>query len=91
VVPSTLAFDGSGNVIFSALQASGLQATPGAQWPCTQPLFALSAFGKVDSAGQHLLWATWSGPSVPSGPAAVVANGNAVVAGTDFAGGAATS
>jgi uncharacterized protein (TIGR03437 family) len=38
-------------------------------------------FGKIDSAGQGLLWGTWTGPSVPIGPAAAALNGNPIVAG----------
>ncbi len=89
---ASLALDGSGNVIFSAAQAflendftKRFQATPGAQWPCPQPtpgpFGALGFFGKIDSAGQHLLWGTWAGPSVPVGPTTVDANGNALAAG----------
>jgi uncharacterized protein (TIGR03437 family) len=85
---ASLALDSSGNVIFSAVGSSGFQATPGAQWPCPQSvpgeaIFAgsLDFFGKVDPAGQHLLWGTWAGPSVPVGPVAVDAKGNALAAG----------
>jgi uncharacterized protein (TIGR03437 family) len=91
---TSLVLVGSGNVIFSAMsfQFSDLdyvnfQATPGAQWPCRQPLpepgpgADVAFFGKIDSAGQHLLWGTFSGPSVPVGPVAVAANGNAIAAG----------
>jgi uncharacterized protein (TIGR03437 family) len=89
---ATLALDSSGNVIFSAIQgfedyyfSEGFQATPGAQWPCPQPapgyLGALGFFGKIDSTGQHLLWGTWTGPSVPVGPVTVDMNGNALAAG----------
>jgi uncharacterized protein (TIGR03437 family) len=84
--PTSLALDSSGNVIFGALYQTGFQATPGAQWPCPQPKSALGFFGKIDAAGQHLLWGTWSGPSIPVGPAAVDKNGNALVVG-NFAGG----
>ena len=89
---STLALDGAGNVIFSALDGSGFHATPGTPWPCMQAVagppggFDTGFFGKIDAAGQHLLWGTWSGPSVPAGPAAVNPNGDAVVAGTDVQG-----
>jgi len=85
---TSLALDGSGNVIFSALGQIGFQATPGAQWPCLQSVpgeaffaSALGFFGKIDSAGQHLLWGTWTGPSVPVGPVTVDTNGNALAAG----------
>lgn len=87
--PSTIALDGSGNVIFSALDGSGFPATPGAPWPCAQLVagspggFAQGFFGKIDAAGQLLLWGTWNGPSVPGGPAAVNADGDAIVAGSD--------
>ena len=91
-----MTLDGSGDVIVSTLVPSGFQATPGAQWPCQQPApvlyervgFAgsipyqqIGFFGKIDAAGQHLLWGTWTGPSVPFGPAAVDNNGNAIAAG----------
>jgi len=93
---NTLALDASGNVIVSTLVPSGLQATPGAPWPCQQPAPTLykqlgsigsiayqqlGFFGKIDSAAQHLLWGTWTGPSVPYGFAAVDSNGNAIAAG----------
>jgi uncharacterized protein (TIGR03437 family) len=91
---TSLALDGSGNVIFSAasfqfinLQYVNFQATPGSQWPCQQPFPESGAggdvgfFGKIDPAGQHLLWGTFSGPSVPAGPVTVDANGNAIAAG----------
>jgi uncharacterized protein (TIGR03437 family) len=85
---TSLALDGAGNVIFSAVGQGGFQATPGAQWPCPQSVPGeafftgnLGFFGKIDSAGQHLLWGTWAGPSVPVGPATVDANGNALAAG----------
>jgi hypothetical protein len=77
--------DASGNVIFSALDATNFQATPGAEWPCQQPALGgaegIDFFGKIDPAGQHLLWGTWDGPSIPAGPAAVDKNGNAIAAG----------
>ncbi len=82
---TSLALDGSGNVVFSAANQNGFPATPGAQWPCRQSQSIFDAqgfFGKIDSAGQHLLWGTWAGPSVPVGPAAVHKNGNAVAAGS---------
>jgi uncharacterized protein (TIGR03437 family) len=78
---TSFALDPSGNVIFSG---GGFQATPGAQWPCPQPAPGAPEpvfFGRIDSAGQHVLWGTWSGPSVPIGPVAVNANGNAIAAG----------
>lgn len=89
---TSLALDNSGNVIFSAIRGfedyyftEGFQATPGAQWPCPQPapgpFGALGFFGKFDSTGQHLLWGTWTGPSVPVGPLTVDMNGNALIAG----------
>ena len=92
---ASMALDGSSNVILS--QASGVfpgvqyvnfQATPGAQWPCQQPVPGdpvgagfMGFFGEIDSAGQRLLWGTWTGPSVPIGPAAAALNGNPIVAG----------
>ncbi|MBV9769920.1 MAG: SBBP repeat-containing protein [Bryobacterales bacterium] len=83
--PISMTLDGSGNVIISATGPSGFQATPGSEWPCPQPdpsgFNELDFFGKIDPAGQHLLWGTWSGPSVPSGPAAVGKNGNVIAAG----------
>ncbi len=93
---SSLALDGSGNLIVSTLGAGNFQATPGAQWPCQQPAPVLyeslgffgsipyqqlGFFGKIDSAAQHLLWGTWTGPAVPYGFAAVDNNGNAIAAG----------
>ncbi len=85
---TSLALDQSGNVVFRASNENGFQATPGSQWPCPQQVPGLpfvsnaqNFFGKIDSVGQDLLWGTWSGPSVPIGPAAVDINGNAVVAG----------
>jgi uncharacterized protein (TIGR03437 family) len=93
---SSLALDDTGNLIVSTLAVSEFQATPGAQWPCQQPAPVLyeqlgtfgsipyqqlGFFGKIDSAAQHLLWGTWTGPSVPYGFAAVGNNGNAIVAG----------
>jgi len=85
---TSLALDGTGNVIFSAVAQRGFQATPGAQWPCPQSVFGdafftsgLGFFGKIDSAGHHLLWGTWDGPLVPIGPVAVDQNGNAIAAG----------
>jgi uncharacterized protein (TIGR03437 family) len=85
---TSLALDKSGNVIFSAIGQIGFQPTPGAQWPCPQSVPGeaffvsnLGFFGKIDSAGQHLLWGTWDGPSVPVGPAAVDTKGNAIAAG----------
>jgi uncharacterized protein (TIGR03437 family) len=88
-IPLTaLALDGSGNVIFTANNQNGFEATPGSQWPCPQQVPGLpytstaqNFFGKIDSAAQRLLWGTWSGPSVPVGPAAVDNKGNAVAAG----------
>jgi uncharacterized protein (TIGR03437 family) len=88
---TSLVLDDSGNVIFSANNQNGFHATPGAQWPCAQtgrgeppiPIarYGLGFFGKIDPAAQHLLWGTWAGPSVPIGPAAVNAEGNAIAAG----------
>jgi len=93
---SSLALDGSGNVIVSTLAAGNFQATPGAQWPCQQPVPVLyeqlgsigslpyqqlGFFGKIDAVAQHLLWGTWTGPSVPFGFAAAGNNGNAITAG----------
>ena len=59
---STLALDGAGNVIFSALDGSGFHATPGTPWPCMQAVagppggFDTGFFGKIDAAGQHHLF-----------------------------------
>jgi uncharacterized protein (TIGR03437 family) len=92
---ASLALDGSGNVVVSTFSPGSFQATPGAQWPCQQPAPTLyeslgfgslpyqqlGFFGKIDSAGQHLLWGTWTGPSVPFGSAAVDQNGDAIAAG----------
>jgi uncharacterized protein (TIGR03437 family) len=93
---SSLVLDGTGNLIVSTLAVSEFQATPGAQWPCQQPapvLYELLGFAgsisyqqlgffvKIDSAAQHLLWGTWTGPAVPYGFAAVDNNGNAIAAG----------
>lgn len=92
---ASLALDSSGNVIFSALQAfeddyftQGFQATPGAPWPCQQTAPGASPgvgpmgfFGKIDPAVQHLLWGTWTGPSVPIGIVTIDNNGNALAAG----------
>jgi uncharacterized protein (TIGR03437 family) len=84
---TALALDPSGNVIITAANfLFRFQATPGAQWPCPQPGFegdALGFLGKIDSAGQHLLWSTWPSPSVPIGLGAADANGDAVVANTE--------
>jgi len=77
---TAMALDGSGNVIFNSFpNLSAFQATPGSQWPCPQG--DSTFFGKIDAAGQHLLWGTWAGPSVPSGPVTVDKNGNAIAAG----------
>jgi uncharacterized protein (TIGR03437 family) len=85
---TALALDGSGNVIFNS--GSGFQATPGTEWPCHQSLgFSVGvqgSIGKIDSVGEHLLWATSSGPSVPFGPLAVNESGDVVVANTDLQG-----
>jgi uncharacterized protein (TIGR03437 family) len=88
---TSLALDNSGNVIVGALDSQvgsqlNFPATPGAQWPCAQPPPAsgrvgVAFFGKIDSAGQHLVWGTFDGPSVPLGPATVAADGNLIVAG----------
>ena len=92
---TSLALDSAGNVIFSlaGLDQPGLpyvnfQATPGAEWPCRQSVLGdpvglgfMGFVGNIDSAGQRLLWGTWTGPSVPIGPAAAAANGNVIVAG----------
>ncbi|HTQ55575.1 MAG TPA: SBBP repeat-containing protein [Bryobacteraceae bacterium] len=85
---STLALDAAGNVILDAPYPSAFQATPGSPWPCQQPGAAslsggIGFYGKIDSAGQHLLWGTWTGDAVPFGPMAVDTAGNAVAAGTD--------
>jgi uncharacterized protein (TIGR03437 family) len=90
---SAMALDPSGNIIFAS--TSGFSATPGAEWPCHQALgFGVGvqgSIGKIDSAGEHLLWATSSGPSVPFGPLAVDKSGNVVVSNTDFQGDVITS
>ncbi len=92
---ASLALDDSGDVIFSAARVFqddyftvGFQATPGAQWPCQQPapgispnLSAMGFLGKIDPAAQHVLWGTWTGPSVPVGISTVDSNGNALAAG----------
>jgi uncharacterized protein (TIGR03437 family) len=78
---TSLALDGSGNVIVGAVSFVNFQGTPGAQWPCPPTSGGVAFFGKIDSAGQHLLWGTFNGPSVPFGPVIVAANGNAIVAG----------
>jgi uncharacterized protein (TIGR03437 family) len=93
---TSMALDGSGNVVVSTFSPTSFQATPGAEWPCRQAAPAvleqitssggidieqLGFFGKIDAAGQHLLWGTWTGPSVPFGPATVDKNGNAVAVG----------
>jgi uncharacterized protein (TIGR03437 family) len=82
ILRSFLALDGSGNVVFTG---GGFQATPGAPWPCQQATAngETGFLGKIDAAGQHLLWGTWTGAAVPLGPIAVDKSGNAVVAGTD--------
>jgi len=102
---NSLALDASGNVIVGTLAPSELTATPGSQWPCQQPAPVLyeqlgtfgsipyqqlGFFGKVDAAAQHLLWGTWTGPSVPFGPADVGQNGNAIAAGNIAGQGAIT-
>jgi uncharacterized protein (TIGR03437 family) len=92
---ASLALDNSGNVIFSAVRAfeddyftQGFEATPGAQWPCQQPapgtypdLSPMGFLGKIDPAVQHLLWGTWTGPSVPVGIVTLDNNGNALAGG----------
>jgi uncharacterized protein (TIGR03437 family) len=87
---TSLASDASGDLIFGALGQSAFQATPGSEYPCPQPVQGdpqalnegyLAFFGKIDSAGQHLLWGTWTGPSIPIGPVAADTNGNAIAAG----------
>jgi uncharacterized protein (TIGR03437 family) len=79
---ASLALDSSGDIVFSSTQ-QGFQATPGAELPCEIPGGGVDVgfFGKIDPAGQHLLWGTGSGPSVPIGPVTVDKNGNAVAAG----------
>jgi uncharacterized protein (TIGR03437 family) len=86
---TSLALDASGNVIISGAGQSGFPVPPGTPWPCSMPALGndrgLSGFiGKIDSAGQHVLWGTWTGPSVPFGPVTVDNSGNAIAAGTDF-------
>jgi uncharacterized protein (TIGR03437 family) len=81
----SLALDQAGNVVFSGgSEPVGFAATPGAQWPCPQDAsfdeVGRGAIGKIDAAGQRLLWATESGPFVPMGPVAVDKSGNAIVA-----------
>jgi len=78
---NSLVLDSSGNVIIGAVSLVNFPGTPGAQWPCPSGSGGVAFFGKIDPAGQHLLWGTFSGPSVPIGPVAVDANGNAIVAG----------
>jgi uncharacterized protein (TIGR03437 family) len=81
---TSFAVDASGDVIFGANNQNGFQATPGSQWPCQQELVVYKStgfFGKIDSAAEHLLWGTWSGPSVPVGPVTTDASGNALAAG----------
>jgi uncharacterized protein (TIGR03437 family) len=80
---SSLALDTSGNPIFTASYGGVLQATPGAQWPCQQSgaVGDFGFIGKIDSAAQHLLWGTSTGPSVPLGPVTVAQNGDAIVTG----------
>ncbi len=82
---SSLALDSSDDPIISAPYQGALQATAGAQWPCEQ-LTSTGFIGKLDSAAQHVLWGTSTGPSVPIGPATVDDQGNAIVAGTDAQG-----
>lgn len=80
---SSLALDASGDPIFTASYGGAFQATPGSQWPCRQP-GAIDGFGfvgKIDSAAQHLLWGTSTGPAVPLGPVTVDENGDVIVAG----------
>ncbi|MBV9769647.1 MAG: SBBP repeat-containing protein [Bryobacterales bacterium] len=81
----SMLLDASGNVIVSASYEGGFQATPGTPWPCQQQVPGvaddLGFFGKIDSAGQHLLWGTWTGSAIPIGPAATDANGDAITAG----------
>ena len=78
---ASLALDSSGDVVFSSTQ-QGFQPTPGAEVPCEMPGSAVTGFfGKIDPAGQHLLWGTGSGPAIPIGPVTVDKNGNAIAAG----------
>jgi uncharacterized protein (TIGR03437 family) len=86
---TNVAADSSANVVFTGSFASNFPATPGAQWPCPPfvpaypPVIDNYAgfLGKMDPAGQHVLWGTWDGASVPNGIVAVDAHGNAIVAG----------
>ena len=53
---TSLALDGSGNVIVGAPFQSGFVATPGSTWPCQQTNSGVPAgfIGKIDAQGQHL-------------------------------------
>jgi uncharacterized protein (TIGR03437 family) len=84
----SLALDASGDPVVGAPYQGAFEATVAAQWPCQQPTATgYSGFvGKLDSAVQHVLWGTSTGPSVPIGPATVDNHGNAVVAGTNVQG-----
>jgi uncharacterized protein (TIGR03437 family) len=87
---TNVAADSSANVVFSgSVVESTFPATPGAQVPCPPFVPAnppaidnyVGFFGKIDPAGQHVLWGTWLGPSVPNGMVAVDTHGNAIAAG----------
>jgi uncharacterized protein (TIGR03437 family) len=86
---AAVAADSSANVVFSGASATTFPATPGAQWPCPPfvPAYPPAVdnyagfLGKMDPAGQHVLWGTWVGPSVPNSTVAVDAHGNAIAAG----------
>jgi uncharacterized protein (TIGR03437 family) len=80
---NAVAADSSANVVFSgSVVESNFPATPGAQLPCPPAVDDNEGFlGKMDPAGQHIVWGTWVGGSVPGGMVAVDAHGNAIVAG----------
>lgn len=74
-----LATDSSADAVFSG-SLGQFPATPGSEWPC-RVNDATSFLGKIDSAGQQVLWGTWTGPVVPAGVAAADTHGNVIVAG----------
>jgi uncharacterized protein (TIGR03437 family) len=89
--PQSLSVDAAADVVISAANTTTFEATPGAQWPCIQPFrdqfgqLSISAnsqfLAKLDAVGEHLLWGTWVGSSIPAGPAGLDRSGNAVAAG----------